>query len=190
MATLADYVEIIENNMECVVMKVKPNSRLGLIVLGCFNGNEELIRLTKGETQTCTLFYKDGGISSWCCGKKGDAMVSDSTAKCGRMIQLCLEEDFDICIAGSRKDIEMTLHIKRIGDSIGMVMVYELMWFQEDDICIHKNGCYLKHMDSLEKAKDYVYNRIEFMDEEQSETETGCRVLTITGLRYMWNKED
>lgn len=57
MKTLADYVEIIENNMECVILKVKPDSRMALIALGCFNGNEEMIRLTKGETQTCTLFY-------------------------------------------------------------------------------------------------------------------------------------
>ena len=71
MKTLADYVEIIENNMECVILKVKPDSRMALIALGCFNGNEEMIRLTKGETQTCTLFYKDGGISSWSWGAGG-----------------------------------------------------------------------------------------------------------------------
>lgn len=189
MAALADYVEIIENNMECVVMKVEPDSRLGLIALECFNGNEELIRLTKGETQTCTLFYKDGGISSWSWGSGGHTPVSDSAARCGKMVQLCLEEDFDICTTGTRKDIEATLHIRKIGDSIGMVMVYELSWSSEDDICIHRNGRYLKHMDSLEEAKGYVYNRIEFVDEEESIAGTGCKVLTITGLRYIWNKE-
>jgi len=183
MNTLADYVEIIENNMECVILKVKPDSRMALIALGCFNGNEEMIRLTKGETQTCTLFYKDGGISSWSWGSRGHTLVSDSTSKCGEMVQHCLEEDFDICMAGSRKDIEMTLHIRKIGDSTGMVMVYKLMWFREDNICIHKNGRYLMHMDSLEKAKDYVYNRIEFVDEEQSVAGTGCQVLEITGFR-------
>ena len=77
----------------------------------------------------------------------------------------------------------MTLHIRKIGDSTGMVMVYKLMWFREDNICIHKNGRYLMHMDSLEKAKDYVYNRIEFVDEEQSVAGTGCQVLEITGFR-------
>lgn len=189
MAALADYVEIIENNMECVVLKVKPDSRLGLIALGCFNGNEELIRLTKGAVQTCTLFYKGGGNDSWYWGSRGYTLVSDSTARCGKMVQHCLEEDFDICITGSKKDIGKTLHIKRIGDSTGMVMEYKLMWFKADDICIHKNGCYLKHMDSLERAKQYVYDRIETVDEEESLADTGCRVLTISGFRYRWNKE-
>ena len=58
MAKLADYVEIMENNTECVVLKVRPGSRMGLISLGCFNGDEEMVRLTKGRTQTCTVFPK------------------------------------------------------------------------------------------------------------------------------------
>ena len=183
MATLADYVEIIENNMECVVLKVIPDSREGLISLGCFNGNEDLIRLTKGAVQTCTVFYKDGSSFSWNWGRHGYTVVSDGTEKCGSMVQSCLEEDFDICIAGSKEDIEKTIFIRRLGDSEGMVMVYKLMWFQENDICIYKNDCYLKHMDSMEDAENYVNNKIEYIDHEQSVEWTGCQVLTITGLR-------
>lgn len=98
MARLADYVEIMENNTECVVLKVKSDSRTGLISLGCFSGNEEMMRLTKGRTQTCTLFNKDGSTLSWQWGRNGCTLVSDNIEKCGRIIQRCLEEDFGICI--------------------------------------------------------------------------------------------
>lgn len=98
MAVLFDYVEIVEDNMECAVLKVKPDSRMGLIALGCFNGNEEMFRLTKGRTQTCTVFYKNGKSFSWDWGDGGHTLVSESTDKCGRMIQLCLENDFHVRI--------------------------------------------------------------------------------------------
>lgn len=183
MAVLADYVEIVENNMECVILKVKPDSRMGLIALGCFSGNEEMMRLTKGETQTCTIFYKDGDTFSWQWGSTGHTLVSVSTDRCGRMIQNCLEEDFDICIAGDRKAVADTLYIRNIRDSRGKEQEYRLMWFRESEVCIHKNGNYLKHINGLEKAKAYVYGRLDVKNERLTDAPTGCKVLTITGTR-------
>lgn len=101
MARLADYVEITENNMEYVLLSVKPDSRTGLIALGCFHGSETMMRLTKGGTQTCTLFYENGKFFSWQWGDGGHTLVSDETARCGWMIQSCIEDDFDICVTGA-----------------------------------------------------------------------------------------
>ena len=46
---LCYMVDIIENNENCVVLEVKDNKKMDLIKLGCFDGDEELIRLTKGK---------------------------------------------------------------------------------------------------------------------------------------------
>lgn len=55
---LCYLVDIIENNENCVILKVKDNKNLELIKLGYFDGNEEMMRLTKGKDHTCTIFKK------------------------------------------------------------------------------------------------------------------------------------
>ena len=52
MAELCDLVEVVENNMECVVLKVKKGAGMQLIRLGCFDGDETMFRLTKGSSRS------------------------------------------------------------------------------------------------------------------------------------------
>lgn len=96
MKTLRDITEVIINNNECVVLKVKENSRMDLIALGCFDGNEEMLRLTKGRNQHCTVFSKDGKIFSWSWGWSGTTLVNDSIKRKGNMIQDTIENGFGI----------------------------------------------------------------------------------------------
>ncbi len=98
MCRLYDLVELLENNAECVVLKVKDNSRMQLICLGCFNGNETMFRLTKGSNHTCTVFHTNGHTCSWEWGISGYTLVSDSIKKCGILIEQCITNDFGICI--------------------------------------------------------------------------------------------
>lgn len=112
MARLADYVEIMEDNTECVVLKVRPGSRMGLIGLGCFNGDEEMVRLTKGRTQTCTVFPEGGRPYSWEWGDGGSTLVSDGLSKMSRMVQECITHDFGIRIEGEEADVGKTLGIR------------------------------------------------------------------------------
>ena len=56
MKKLFDLVELISNTEDAVVLKVKPGSEVDLICLGCFNGDETMLRLTKGKTITCTVW--------------------------------------------------------------------------------------------------------------------------------------
>lgn len=182
MTRLVDYVELVENNMECVVLKIKPDSKTGLICLGCFSGNEIMIRLTKGNVQTCTLFFENGRSFSWYWGRGGHTIVTPQTAKCGKMIQSCIEEDFDVCIKGTEVEIKDTLYIRNAGDSKGRQQVYKLMWTY-GEIYIQKNGSYLTTIKDLDGAKDYVYGRVNVTDEYQYQAENGCNVLVITGIR-------
>ena len=46
---LKDMVELLSNNDACVVLKVKDGQEMNLLSLGCFNGDEVMMRLTKEE---------------------------------------------------------------------------------------------------------------------------------------------
>lgn len=98
MSQLYDLVELLENNDECVILKVKDNMQMQLICLGCFNGNETMFRLTKGDNHTCTIFSNTGKSFSWQWGISGHILVTDSVNKCRSLIEHCITDDFGISI--------------------------------------------------------------------------------------------
>lgn len=73
--SLKNLVSVFANNADCVILEVKPNSFKELIKLGCFNGNETMIRLTKGKEHTCTIWEGTHNYS-WHWGISGYTMVS------------------------------------------------------------------------------------------------------------------
>lgn len=93
---LKDIVDVVVNNDACVVLKVKEGQEMNLISLGCFNGNEVMMRLTKGQDVTCTVFLSDGRSYSWNWGLHGYTLVSSDMWEKGRLIQSCIEKDFGI----------------------------------------------------------------------------------------------
>ena len=105
MKKLHELVELISNTTEAVVLKVKPNSSLDLICLGCFSGDETLIRLTKGKTLVCTIWTGRGTNYSWQWGEGGFTLVTENMTKKGHMIQHCIEDYFDILVCGSMASI-------------------------------------------------------------------------------------
>lgn len=96
MCKLYDLVELLEDNAECVVLKVKDNSRLKLICLGCFSGNETMFRITKGAYHTYTTFYDHQKPFSWELGI--NAFLPESAWKCAELIKKCVTTDFRIQI--------------------------------------------------------------------------------------------
>ena len=95
---LVNCVELVDNNANCVVLKVKPKKEMELICLGCFDGNETMFRLTKGDTQTCTVWRDNGKSFSWDWGRNGCTLVSDKVNKMGNLIQNCIEKDLHISV--------------------------------------------------------------------------------------------
>lgn len=94
---LKDLVTLEVNNDVCVILNVKPNSFLGLIKLGCFNGDEKMIRLTKGRDHTCTI-WTDERNYSWYWGRSGYTLVCDAMREKGRLIERTIEKDFGISL--------------------------------------------------------------------------------------------
>ena len=110
MKKLFELVTIVSNTEDAVVLKIKPNSAMELICLGCFNGDEDILRLTKGKSITCTIWTKEGKNYSWCWGEGGYTLVSDNMTKKGRMIQQCIEDEFDILVYGSKDSIHKAMN--------------------------------------------------------------------------------
>lgn len=86
MKKLNDLVELVDNNDACVVLKVKEGSQLDMILLGCMNGDENMIRLAKDSEDTITIFHKDGSHYSWA----RNTVVVECMRVRRRMIERCV----------------------------------------------------------------------------------------------------
>lgn len=176
---LCNLVDIIDNNIDCVVLKVKDDARLDLIKLGYFAGNEDIIRLTKGENHTCSIFSKDGGNFNWHWGKSGYTLVSDEMKKKGKLIEECITEDFDIYIGDNIDNIKNSLYIRSLDDvKDAQHFIVFMYWDRKDaDICVHKDGEYYKYFKSIDSAKEH-FNNLGFTLTKESDyvAQTGCIV--------------
>lgn len=99
MKKLYDLVDLVENNRECVILKVKDDTDpLELIKLGYFDGNETMFRVTKGDEHTATIFKSGSKAFSWHWGLGGHTLVSDKTQKAQTIIVNTILDDFGISL--------------------------------------------------------------------------------------------
>ena len=156
---LCYLVDIIENNEECVILKVKSNKKLDLIKLGCFDGNEELIRLTKGEDHTCTIFRTNDKPFSWHWGRSGYTLVSDNVSTMGKLIEACITEDFDIYIGEDKNKVKETMNIMSLNDSSNSSHFIEMMYWKDgNDVSVHKDNSFYKFFKNTIEAKEHFKN--------------------------------
>jgi hypothetical protein len=175
---LSNLVDIAVNNEECVVLKVKENVMMDLIALGCFDGDETMFRITKGEQHTATLFRGNHHFS-WGWGNKGYTSVSDKQAKCGHLIQACVEEEFGIYIGKDSYKIKKTLHIKAKADKMDMKYHLKILYWagQEKERCnIHKDGEHFKWFANVEIARTYIHEHYNVISDKLYNAVTGCKV--------------
>lgn len=176
MKKLVNHVKIVENNEECVILEVV-GAPLDLIRLGCFNGNEKMFRLTKGDNHTCTVWKENGDNYSWWWGCGGHTLVSDQMTKMGNLIQECIEQDFEIYIGSNKRNIQKTLHIRSLEDVKHSRHDMKLMYFRTNDVCCHIDGEYFKHFKSVEDGVAHFKNRdyTVYVNGEEIAA-TGCKV--------------
>lgn len=110
MKKLYQLVSLVSNTEDAVVLKVNEGSEMDLICLGCFDGDETMFRLTKGGSQTCTVWTKSGKHYSWQWGDGGTTLVTDSMTKRGHMIQAAIEDGFDILVHGKLASIRKNMY--------------------------------------------------------------------------------
>lgn len=175
---LCYLVDIVENNEICVLLQVKDNKKLDLIKLGCFDGNEELMRLTKGEDHTCTIFRTNDKPFSWCWGISGCTLVSDKLTTMGKLIEECITEDFDIYIGEDKNKIRETMNIMSLDDSNDISHSIEMMYWKDgEDVSVHKDNSFYKFFKNTIDAKNHFKNLNYDMDfKNKYIAETGCVV--------------
>lgn len=178
---LCNLVNIEENSKECVLLKVKDNVKMDLIKLGCFDGNEEYIRLTKGKNHTCTVFKREGdSFNEWHWGTDGYTLVSPKLDDQRKLIEGCITDDFDIYIGDNLNNINKTLFVRSLEDVKDVEHFVKFMYWNKDkkeDICVHKDEEYYRHFSNIEEAKKH-FKDLGFYIQKQSDyiADTGCIV--------------
>jgi hypothetical protein len=95
MTKLSELVTVEADNEACVVLKVKEGKAMELITLGCFDGNETLFRVTKGNNHTATIWRGEKAFS-WEWGSGGYTLVSDKVKEEQKAICHCIRDEFGI----------------------------------------------------------------------------------------------
>lgn len=151
---LCDLVDIEINNRECVVLKVKENSSLDLIKLGCFEGDETLIRITKGANHTITIFSGEKHFS-WEFGRDGYTLVSKNMDQKRNLILDCIEIDFNIYIEENPQLIEESLNIHSLEDAANSSKDIDI--FREGkDFLVCKNGRVFRTYPTIEDVRNFL----------------------------------
>lgn len=90
---LNQLMVITANTDECVILEFKPGiTKRDKILSGLFDGNEEMIRVTKGRDQYYTVFKDDGSHWGWHCGDSGFTLVSSNVDELRKLINgMCRE---------------------------------------------------------------------------------------------------
>lgn len=176
---LCDLVEIEENNMDCVLLKVKENSMLDLIKLGCFEGDEKLIRITKGRDHTITIFT-DKSHYSWYYGESGYTLVSKEMDMKRDLISNCIKHDFDIYIDSDKELIKKSLNIHSLKDTYNISHNIKIMYWngkRETEVTVNKDGQFFNYFSGINDAIKYFKDSnciLSFLNEYTAQT--GCIV--------------
>lgn len=155
MKRLSQMVTIMENNENCVVLKVKKNQFANLVGLGCFNGDETMFRLTKGSDHTCTVWHGENNKHySWNWGSSGYTLVTDKLHSQGIMVQNCIADDFGIYIGSDLSKVRQTLYKRKPQKKTEKFVA---MWWQnEKSIVVHRNGEFWKGFNSENDFIEYI----------------------------------
>lgn len=179
---LCEMVEIKVNNMQCVILKVKEGMRFDLMGLGCFYGDEEYIRITKGGSHhEYTVWTSETEHHTWGAGGNRSTIVSEDISKCTALIQECVQEDFGINIEDNLAD---TLNIMCLEDVHEKPETYQLRWREgRDDITILRDGVVIRGIYTQALAMKYVEEKINIEEDVTEHLENDLNNRIIKGKR-------
>lgn len=170
---------LIENTETHVILEKKDSATmLDLIKIGCFNGDEQIIRLTKGTNQTCTIWDSKGSHYSWYWGDGGFTLVSDLQSKKGKLIQQAIEDEWGIMVHGSASSIRKDMARIQQKHSITHEVVY---WNNGMGYGCRKDGEFLRMFKSEQEIIDlYLELGYDIIDRTKRRAEaTGFMVTTM-----------
>lgn len=154
MNKLTALVKVIYNDKDCVILSTKRKDKMALICTGCFNGDENTIRLTKEKEPTYTIF---NGSSHYSMSE--NMLVSQQDRNKMRLIKETVVEDFGIALYGN--DVAKTCgdaSVEKARSGKHLICVH---WFHETDVAIHRDNTYIKHVKSKQEAIRWVYDHFD-----------------------------
>lgn len=186
MKKLAELVTIAANNETCVVLQVFPGTTpLDLIALGCFTGEETMIRVTKRNPMAVTLFrHIDHGkiYGNFQITKEDNKeRPSRTDAILFQVVSECLEDDFGIPLSGTCEEILAGCSIRSASDHVGQSVEYRIGETAAGTY-LRKNDRYLRTYPDFETAVAFVKNNLSSLIEEVQTTSGNSRILNIKGI--------
>lgn len=177
---LTKLVTIEHNDENSVILKVKKNKRLDLIKTGYFNGDEEMIRITK--TKDCcgiinyTFFLNNGKHY----GASENTLVSDDFKKTMNLVYETVHDDFGIHLRGEKIDI--TNYIKTIKDDKKVKHCFRLLGYNNSNsITVYKDNIWFKQFKNIEEAEHWIGSHyvVESTTDSKSIVDKNCNIRIV-----------
>ncbi len=184
MKRFSEIVKIVHNDEISVVLKVIDGSQMDLICLGCFDGDETMFRVTKGNEHVCTV-WRGKSHYDWHWGESGYTLVGKKIEDQQHVVMNAIMFDFGIIMEG--KGISSTLYTvppkKR-------KVSYQAMWFGNENgvsganhVSVHTHGSFWSAFGNLPSFEETLskmgYKKIEKSAVYHS-PRTGCCLLDYT----------
>jgi hypothetical protein len=177
MKKLIDVIEIAENNKDFILLEIIGSTR-DCILTGVLNGDEELIRVTKGKNHTLTIYKKNGSHFSYDFGHNGYTLISDSEQRRKRAIVDTIQLELETLL----EDTDTEDLPQKKADVESMEVTFKIM----NDSCVVKNGAFYKHDKNFMLEIEEKYQDISIVDEYVAPN--GCRVKIIKATRKSADK--
>ena len=169
---LIDVIEIEENNANFILLKIIGDKK-SCILTGVLDGDEDFIRVTKGEDHTLTIFFKDGRHFSYDFGTSGYTLISSGEEIRRNAIKEVIQNDLET----SLEDTTGFNLPQKKADTKGKKVTFKIM----NDNCIHKNGRFYKLTSNIMEEIRQNYENIK--EVENYTAPNGCKVKVLTGMR-------
>ena len=177
---LAPLVDIICNDDDCVLLKVKPDCEYELLQIPGYNGDEQYLRMTKSrEHRTCLFKFKNGKSFS----VMQNEMICDDLRAKRAMLYDTIVYSFGIVMDDCINDQYNTNYIKSLDDDHRRVHTYELAGFNMSSMSFRKNGGFLglwNYDDAMEYLEDHFKG--ELSGPVHTKSANGCDIYTITNV--------
>lgn len=178
---LAPLVDIVCNDDDCVLLKVKPDCEPELLQIPGYSGDEQYLRMTKShDSMTCLFKYRNGNSFSIAQHE----LIGDSLRALRSMLYQTIVYSFGIVMDDCACDQYQTNYIKTLEDDLKRVHTYELAGFKKSQMAFRKNGgflCLTSYDDAMEYLDDHFHGKISGPVHTKSPN-TGCDIYTIVNV--------
>lgn len=181
MNNLSKIVDILNNDENTVILKIKDNKQIELLSIGCFDGNEDMIVISKytkiHKGLRFRIVHKDG--TSWTFDN--EYIVSSNVKAVYRNIIQTVVFDFGIPVDDSThyELLKQFTYIKKLEDDLNASHTFVISGFEKSDMVLRKEGAFMGHI-SYEEAMNYLEERYKILSNSHSvSNETWCDIYTI-----------